>query len=79
MSWIQKLLILFCSSIAAGMTPVFATAYANHIFNPGVCWPDVYGYTLLLPVGLVSMAATFVTLNLIEKKLVVCGHTDVKG
>ena len=79
MSWIQKLLILFCSSMAAGMTPVLATAYANYALEPGVCWPDVYGYSLLLPVGLLSMAMTLATLNLLEKKLDVCGHANVKG
>ena len=78
MSWIQKLSVLFCVSIVAGMVPVLVTMYANYALDPGVCWPDVYGYALLLPVGLLSMGTTLTTVNLLEKKLDVCGHTSVK-
>lgn len=74
MTWLQKIVILFFVSITAGIMPALATAYANHLFDPGACWPDIYGVYLLIPVGLICGTVSWLTVCWMDKKLNVCGH-----
>ena len=79
MTWRQKIAVLFLGSMSIGIAPVFITAYANYLLAPGECWPDIYGYYILLPVGLMCMGACFWSLNWIEDRLNICGHKETEG
>jgi len=78
MSWNQKIIILFITSTISGIAPALAVAYANHLFDPGVCWPDIYGGSLLIPVGMVCLIWGSLSISWMERKLNVCGHAQIK-
>lgn len=78
MSWKQKMLVLFTGAMLIGLSPLLATMYANYLFQPEVCWPDVYGYYMFYPVGFACMGACLWSLAWIEDRLEICGHKDNK-
>lgn len=76
MPWILKIVILFAGTITMGIIPALAFMWANYHFEPNVCWPNVYGGWLLVPMVFTCAMWGFFTLDYLERKLEVCGHKD---
>lgn len=79
MNWWQKIVVLFVSSMAVGISPALMVAYANQVLDPGVCWPNVYGAYLLIPTGISCAAWGLCFAVWLEDKLNVCGHTSTNS
>lgn len=74
MLWIAKVAALLVGSVTAGMIPAIAIMWANYNFEPEVCWTNIYGGWLIVPMLIGCCMWGGLALDYLERKLGVCNH-----
>jgi len=74
MTWIAKVILLLAGTITAGMIPAIGIMWANYNFDPTVCWTNVYGGWIIVPMIFICTVWAGLVLNYLERLLGVCNH-----
>jgi hypothetical protein len=74
MLWIFKVIVLLIGTLAAGMIPALAIMWANYNFEPEVCWTNIYGGWLIVPMLMGCCIWGVLALEFLERRLGVCNH-----
>jgi hypothetical protein len=72
--WIIKIVILFIGTLVAGTVPAVVIMWANYNFDPTVCWTNIYGGWVIVPMIVACSIWGGLALNYLEKRLKVCSH-----
>ena len=74
MLWIFKVIVLLIGTLVAGMIPALAIMWANYNFEPEVCWTNIYGGWLIVPMLMGCCIWGVLGLEFLERRLGVCNH-----
>jgi len=74
MLWIFKVIVLLIGTLVAGMIPALAIMWANYNFEPEVCWTNIYGGWLIVPMLMGCCIWGVLALEFLERRLGVCNH-----
>ena len=72
--WVLKVVVLLIGTLAAGMIPALAIMWANYNFEPEVCWTNIYGGWLIVPMLMGCCIWGVLALEFLERRLEVCNH-----